>query len=182
MFLFCLVIRRLTHDTRGAAALEFAITGPLFIALILAMIETGVVTMKIALLDNAVAEAARIVYTGGLNGSTTGQSDLEDFICKKAVLFSRCKENIVIELTPIGQFNNQPNTAPTCFDSTGSVDVKPVTAFNAGARSEVMFMRVCMTTAVITPGLGAGVGLRKSNLNPNRRQIITQSAFLNEPF
>lgn len=176
---YLIIPQRFHAETRGATAVEFALVGPVFFALILSIIEMGLVMMKITFLDGAVESATKIVYTGAANDGTVSQQDLAEFICDNVHLFSNCEQNITVELTPVNMFGNSPTTDPTCTDSSDATTLNPVVDFNPGGASQIMFMRVCITTNVIAPGLGVGLGLSQGN---NRQQVVSQSAFLNEPF
>lgn len=174
-------MQRFYAAKRGATAVEFALLGPIFIALILSLFEMGLVMMKITFLDDATSSASKIIYTGAANGNAVTQQDLAVFICDNVHLFSNCEQNITVELTPINTFSDAPTTNPTCTDSTIAATLNPVVTFDPGSASQVMFMRVCISTNVVTPGLGIGLGLSNS-ADRNRQSIVSQTAFLNEPF
>lgn len=163
------------RDRRGVTALEFAIVGPVFIAMLFSMIETGWLMTKIAMLDNATSQAARDIYTG--NAPT--QQALEEAICERATVFIDCTANISVELVEISDFGDRPSTAPDCRDSANP-SYTPATSYAAANSADIMFIRVCVTTPVITPALGFGLSLPKTPTG--RYQVVSSFAFMNEPF
>ncbi len=66
-------------DRRGAAVVEFAVVAPIFLLLVLGMIEFGRVLMVQQMLINASREGARVAV---LDGATTGdvESTVDDYL------------------------------------------------------------------------------------------------------
>ncbi|MEZ0221501.1 TadE/TadG family type IV pilus assembly protein [Tardiphaga sp. 42S5] len=56
-------LRRFGHNSSGSAAVEFAMIAPVFFALIFAIMETGMVFFAGQVLETAVEDGARSVYT-----------------------------------------------------------------------------------------------------------------------
>ncbi len=172
--------RNLFQCTSGVAAVEFALVGPIFLALVFSLFETGLLYTKIALTDNAVADVSRSIYVGAAqsDGSVTSDTLKED-ICDSIFIVQDCLNNITIEVTTISDFNSIPTGGEICQDSFDS-GPPPATTYSPGASSQISFVRVCVTTKIITPFLGLGLKLTK-NAN-NRFEIISTLAFVNEPF
>lgn len=163
------------RDRRGVTAVEFAIVGPVFIAFLFSMIETGWLMTKIAMLDNATSQAAREIYTG----KAPTQEALEAAICDRATVFIDCEANISVELVEIADFGDRPPTAPDCRDAANP-GYTPATSYATASSADIMFIRVCVTTPVITPALGFGLSLPKTPTG--RYQVVSSFAFMNEPF
>lgn len=172
-------VRRFPADARGAAALEFAIVGPVFIGLIMALFELGLMMFKISMIDLAVSEATKFIYTGAVQSGTPTQTEIGEFICGKAVVVNDCENNITVELTAVSSFNEPPEGDAPCVDSANP-DLNPSVSYTTGGGSQIMYMRVCVTTGVMTPGLGLGLALKSTDTN--RAQIVSSVAFMNEPF
>ena len=172
------------RDRRGGmAAVEFAIAGPVFIGLIMSLFEMGLLMFKIAMVDLAVSDAVKFIYapTSAPNGSMS-REDIEKFICNRTVMFNDCEQNIVVELTPVARIGATPDNDAPCIDSEVVDAVEPTVAYNPGAPSAIVFMRVCITTGVVTPGLKYGLGRHLAGDSDTRRQrIIASAAFMNEP-
>lgn len=174
-----LVCGQIVRRQEGAAALEFAMVGPLMIALLMSMIETGLLYTRIALLDDATSRAAKMVYVGSASGGEVDQEDIEDFICDAVGVFvTDCATNITVELSPITDFDDFPDTDVQCRHT--DIEVEPLVGFNPGGGNTIVFMRVCTMTNVVTPGLG--IGLQMSKDDENRVRIVSSVAFMNEPF
>jgi Flp pilus assembly protein TadG len=64
----------LSSATRASVATEFAILAPVFIAVLLAIVDTGLLVTSQALLDTATKDAARLILTGqaSSNGAVFG--------------------------------------------------------------------------------------------------------------
>lgn len=159
----------------GATAVEFAMVGPIFFAILFSMLETGWMMAKTAVLDEAVAKASRLIYTG----QAPTKAALEAAICENAFVFNDCIGNINVETTVIADFSSAPTTDAECLDSADT-DFTPTVNYSTGADSQIMFMRVCVTTEVMTPGLGVGLALGKTSTG--RFQLVSSTAFMNEPF
>lgn len=170
-------VKRLSREQSGATAVEFAMVGPLFFALIFSMLETGIMISRVSLLDNAMANAAKLVYTG----QAPEQEDIQEEICGKAFMFNNCEENVHVELTVIDDDWNAPDTDAECRDSeVEDEELQPATRYSTGNTSEIIFMRVCVTTDIVTPGIGVGLSLPKTDTG--RFQIVSSMTFMNEPF
>src|SRR5687768_17237590 len=69
-------------DERGTTAIEFAILGIPFFALLAAILETSYVFLASQILDTAVQDAGRQIRTGQVESSDTyGVSDFRAAIC-----------------------------------------------------------------------------------------------------
>lgn len=171
--------QRLWRCAIGATAVEFALVLPVFFGLVFGIVETGWLMTKLTMIDRAVTKASRFVYTGAVSaGTAMTQQTLEDFICENAVVISDCAANIALELIVIDSVFTPPSTAAPCQES--EVGIEPATTFQSGASSDVVFMRVCVTTEIFMPLIGLGLALPLTD-NGNY-QFTSSTAFANEPF
>ena len=174
-----LATQQLRRCAAGATAVELAFVLPIFLWLVGGIIETGWLMTKHALVDRAVANAARFVYTGAAStNEDVTRASLEGFICEQSSVIANCAENIALELTVIDSFDAIPETEAPCRES--DVEIEPAVSFEPGASSEIVFMRVCVTTEVHMPLLGLGFAMAKTE-NGNH-QFTSSLAFANEPF
>lgn len=174
---------RLVQDKRGATAVEFAIIGPVFLAMLLSLLEMGLLYTRLTMLDHAVGVVSKSVYTGvvssGVSGGTVTQDDIIKTVCDNgAYVVFDCENNITVEMTEIASLNDIPTTDATCTDS--SLTVKPTVTFDPGSTNSVVFVRVCAAVDVLTPGLGLGLSLSKTD--NNKFELVSSTAFMNEPF
>ncbi len=73
--------KEFARSCKGATAVEFALVAAPFIALLMALVQTGLVFFAERVLDETVEEASRIIMTGqaqsgGLNSGTIRQLGL----------------------------------------------------------------------------------------------------------
>lgn len=173
-------LSRLTKNQSGATAVEFALIAPVFFALIFSLFETGWLFTKIALADNAVEQVGRDIYTGAaLADATITQDSLKQEICDNVVIINDCMENIALEVRTISSFSDIPVGGETCRDSASGT-IQPAATYSPGSSSEISFVRVCITTEILTPFIGVGLALPKNG--NDRFEIVSNLAFANEPF
>jgi len=175
------LIRRFLRQRTGAAAIEFALVGPVHIALLLGMIETGMVLAKASLLDIGTAAATKQVYVGAATSGVVTRADIKDTVCKYVSrLQPNCVDSLIVELTPITDFTTVPGTSAKCQEAGSDEDIEPTVSFKPGGSSNTMFMRICLTTDILFPGLGAGLQMTRSD--NGKFEFVSASAFQNEPF
>lgn len=171
-------VKRLTADNKGGAAVEFAMVSPLFFAFLFSLFEAGLLFTRIAIIEDATQAASRQIYTGAAQSGGMTQTDIANMICTGTSGFVSCADSIEVEVQTVTGFNALPTTDAVC-DESGD-DINPTTTFNPGAQQEIVFVRVCVTVPILTPGLGLGLALPKT-ANDNYA-IVTSLAFVNEPF
>ena len=170
---------RASRDEEGATAVEFAFLAPVFFALIFSAIEFGIVLTKVALLENGAAKVSRTIYTGLASSGATTREQIEEVVCDTVSVFAPdCEDNIAIELTPVANFQSIPSSEAVCKNS--SDPISPVTQFVPGVANEIVYLRICLSTQLMTPGLGAGLHLPQTD--DGKVQLIAALAFSNEPF
>ncbi len=115
------LLRRLLKDVRGGEAIEMAIVGAPFIALIFAMLELGLVFMVSTTLENATDEVSRQIRTGQLQTSGGTAATLKTAICSEmSWLGSSCATNLNLDVRTFSSFAGQ--SAPPNPVGTGTVD------------------------------------------------------------
>lgn len=175
------LLSRFRRSRRGSAGIEFAIIGPVHIALMLGMIETGMILAKTTLLDLGVSAATKYVYVGAAASGTVTRADIKNEVCKfVSKLQPDCYENLIVELTEITDFGDTPENAVQCQEAGADDDIEPTVTFRPGGSSDIMYMRICLTTNIMFPGVGAGLALTKTT--EGNYEIVSSTAFVNEPF
>lgn len=172
---------RFSRDRSGVTAIEFALLGPLHIALLLSMMETGLILTKVSLLDLGISQAAKSVYIGAATRKEVGVDDIKRSVCEYVSLVqSDCFSNLIVELTEISDFDDPPSTEAECQEVGADEDLQPLVTYEPGGSSSVVYLRVCLTTSVIFPGIGVGEHMHKTSTG--KFEIVTATAFMNEPF
>jgi len=168
-----LSMRRLASDGSGAAAIEFAILAPLLFSIIFSIMEAGWIMSQSIMLDRGVSKGVRSIQIG----STTSYAELKKSICEEAILLFDCADSIRLEFTPITDGDDFPTAATPCVDRT--VEIDPVTSYDAGQRSQIMFARACFVVDPMVPGLGFALHFPKDETGGLR--LTSSFAFVNEP-
>ncbi|MCV0429320.1 MAG: hypothetical protein K5905_28060 [Roseibium sp.] len=155
----------------------------MFFLLLLSLFEIGLLFVRMAMLDFAVTRVSKSIYIGSVSSEVAKgeytQADIKADVCKlMGALVPECNREITVELREISSIARLPNTNAKCRDS--QTNVNPSVTFNPGGSRSVVFMRVCVTVDLLTPGLGFGLALPKTDTN--RHEVISAAAFMNEPF
>jgi Flp pilus assembly protein TadG len=167
--------RFLRRDTRGAAAIEFALVVPILLAIIFATLEAGWLMVQTIMLDRALDMTVRELRIGSFDDPT--QEKMRDRICEQAVVLADCRNTLALELIPVVNSSSYPTDAVRCLDR--STEIEPVLRFNPGQRSQMVFVRACYLVAPLTPKFALGLLLSK-DANGDVR-LISKSGFINEP-
>jgi Flp pilus assembly protein TadG len=182
------IFRRLSRDERGVTLIEFALVGPMFIFLLLAIIEIGLTMLTQFVLDGAARSAARMVRTGQVQsggGITTFQNQL---CAQVASLLPNCSA-VLFEVQAFPNFssiNFTPCTSNANANPPGNCPFVP------GTGGEVVGVRVSYARPYIVPWVGeclttgqCWLGLGTSASAPSgtyTTTLMSTVVFQNEPF
>ncbi|HEX7854769.1 MAG TPA: TadE/TadG family type IV pilus assembly protein [Sphingobium sp.] len=163
--------RNLSKNRKGTAALEFAIVGPAFLALLLAILYTMLIYLAQQMLETAAQSAGRLLLTGAAqttqlaNGHVgMSASDFKDAICNG---FSGTDSN--------GQALNIPSLLPPMLScSRLTVNVTTASTFNVASTSPPTFT-YDSNGVLISTGTGYNY---QSNGNGQNRIIVLQLIYL----
>jgi Flp pilus assembly protein TadG len=191
--------RMRSDSEQGSAALEFAFVAPIFFALMLGILEIGVMTFGQFALQNAVTQAGRLVRTGqaqAINPATatqcvnnnvagnyaTSQDWFRGQICCNIANLLDCSSSKLF-------INVSSTTTGFASGSAFSGALSNVTnAYSPGAACNVVLIRATYSWPVWFPGLAQ---LLNSGNSPNFLINMTDgsghllsgtAAFRNEPF
>lgn len=172
------LLGRFARSRSGAAALEFAFVAPIFFTLAFSIIEGAWQFTRIALIENAASTVSRMIYTGQVSSGSISQSDLEKLVCNEVEAVVDCDGDVSIEVTRIAKFTDIPSSNAVCKDKDDSSPSSPGYDWTSG--DDIVYVRICVTVDVLTPGLGLGLMLPKTS--SDKYQVITSLVFRNEPF
>lgn len=182
-------------DDRGNVAIEMGFVAPPLFLLLLMIIDFGIMLTTQALLDGAARDAARLIRTGQITGSsgiTAFQTQLcadmspilSNATCLSQVLFS---VQVFSNFGTIGTVGFNPCTQN--FNATGS---GTACAFASSSANQIVGVRVVYNRPFIVPWVGAcltggscwfGVGTQAgSATGTNTVPLIATVIFQNEPF
>ncbi|ESQ93715.1 TadE/TadG family type IV pilus assembly protein [Asticcacaulis benevestitus] len=166
--------RKWKTDSRGAAALEFALVAGPLIFMICACIELAMIILLSVTLDNATDMASRQIRTGTIPATTT-VDDFKDLVCANMALMSgRCKSSLRIDVRKFDSFALVATAPPPVVDGRWSFGE----TCEIGAGSQIQMARVYYEWPMFTPLLQEAF----TSLS-NKDIIITSTViFRNEPF
>jgi Flp pilus assembly protein TadG len=169
-------LRRWSRDRRGGEAIEIAIVGAPFVALVFALVELGMVFLVSTTLENATDEVSRQIRTGQIQTSGGSASTVKTAICSEmSWLGANCATNLNLDVRTFANFTGQ--SAPPNPVAGGSVDPAKF-CFDPGGAGSVVLVRGYYTWNLIIPVLNAGL----INAGGTKRLITTANSFRNEPY
>ena len=178
-------LRSIRRDSKGAAALEFAMVLPVMCTLLLGFLDLAYRTYVTSVIQGALHEAARMGTVGGIPTSTIQNhvnTRLRDFARNATISTTtrsysdftgvRTPETITQDTAPTGAYNQGD-----CFEDSngnGNWDADRGRTGMGGAE-DVVYLEVTMTYPHIVP-VGRFLGW-------NSNVVITQNTVLrNQPF
>ena len=99
------LIRRFSRKSSGATAVEFALVGAPFFALLFAIIETAMAFWAGQLLETGVAEAGRQIRTGQVWERNIDAAGFKDIVCDEVGVLFACDDRLQIEVQRMVNFD-----------------------------------------------------------------------------
>lgn len=173
-------VRGFRQDRRGAAALEFAIVAPAFLALLFSIFEAGWFFFVTSTVDQATANAARLIRTGQVQSTTTpiNRDAFFNEVCRVVQLLGPCASRLTVDVTRFTSFAALAAdlAAPVCRDAApAAIAAIP---YSPGGQKDIVRVRVCFLHKTINPALG----LKLARTPDGMRKIYSVAIFRNEPF
>jgi Flp pilus assembly protein TadG len=163
-------------DRKGATAVEFALVGAPFIALLVALIQTFLVFFAQQLLEQVVNQSSRMILTGQAQAQNMNQTQFAAVVCSNVVILFDCNK-LMIDVQVAGSWSSANTGAPTLtFDSNGNVT--NAWQFNPGNPGDIIIVRVMYQWPVFMGPLGFNL----ANLSNGNRLIMSTTAFMNEAY
>ena len=165
------LIRRWLRCEGGATAAEFALIAVPFLALLMAMTQTALVFFAGQVLQNATAEAGRLVMTGQAVAMTPAQ--FQQAVCDRSGALFNCA-NLQVNVQTFASFTAaaQPVTL-----KNGKLDTAGF-GFSAGKPGQIEVVQVFYAWPLGTDLLN----LHLVNVNGDSRLLVATSVFRNEPY
>lgn len=179
--------RRFLGDRRGATAVEFAFVGPVFLALLCAIIEVGLTFWAGQILETALTDASRQIYTGSFQAAHktgTARQILDalrtDQFCKvngqaRVTIFT-CA-NVKIDVKTASQF---PASGPASPLNPTTKDW--ATGFGDNYTSAAAGDIVVVQAAVKFPVFFSFIAPNQASFSDGSRLLQAAVAFKTEPF
>jgi Flp pilus assembly protein TadG len=187
------IFGHIAGDARGAIAVEFAFIAPMFLLLLLVILELGLTLITQSVLDGARRDAARLIRTGQVQSQTSPITTFQTLLCSRMstlMTVANCDSNVIFEVQTFTSFGSVSFTPRTLNNNqTGS---GTLCNFTPGTGSQIVAVRSTYTRSFIVPWVGAclsggtcwtGPGTAGGS-NPGTGGIILTSTviFRNEPF
>jgi Flp pilus assembly protein TadG len=174
--------RRFRRNRRGSAAVEFALVAPVFFALLFAIIETSMVFFGDQMLETAIQDAGRQLYTHQLQdtGLSTSQmqAQFKTDVCNRVAILFACPIDTDVRFYPEGTpiVISDPIDASGNYDNSGLTFLLPPSGSNA-----TVVVRGFYQWPLFVTGLGyniANIGRGSTN---SKRLLTATTAFHVEP-
>ena len=183
-------VARLCRERSGATAVEFGLVALPFIGLLGACLENGLVAWEQEILQQAVVEAGRQIYTGSFQTANVGTTDpatligrFRTAICTQPsgaprVTIFNCA-NVRVSVTQAATYAGATTVSPVAVNSSGVSDWNPsFQSYTCGRASSIMVVQAAVDIPVFFPLLGAAT----ANLPGKRRALQAATVFKIEPY
>lgn len=168
--------RAFVADRNGATAVEFALIGPAFIALLFALIQTFLVFFAQQLLEQVVNQSSRAILTGQAQAQGMTQAQFASAVCSNVVILFNCN-GLMIDVQVAGAWTSANTGKPILtYDATGKVT--NAWQFNPGSPGDIVVVRVMYQWPVFLGPLGFNLADQPNG----SRLIMSSTAFMNEAF
>lgn len=168
--------RRLSAED-GAVTIPALFWLPLFIMIMAASVDMGVLTLKQTLLDRGVDLTSRILRLG--IDDLPDHETLKSSICNNIAFVSDCMDRLAVEVFPVDTdtWTSTGASSVLCTDSSSAAELSP--QIDEGDANQLMIMRACLkidTMMKVDPfaqALARDAG--------GQTALISITAFVNEP-
>lgn len=170
-------ISRRARDENGVIAVEFVLSFPFFLVMILVSVELAFLSLRFQSIDRGLDIVMREIRLN--TGQAMTHQQMKERICNFSGLIPDCMENMRLEMRPSGtrNFTGFANSSD-CVDR--AEPVKPARQFTPGRDNELMIIRACAWVKPVFPSTGSL--LLGSMINDGEHyRAIAYSAFVQEP-
>jgi Flp pilus assembly protein TadG len=164
--------RRLVSSDDGATAVEFALIGAPFFALLLAIFEVSIVLLMQQALQTATTKAARLILTGQAKSQNTTAAQFQQLVCNDATSVFNCS-NLYVNVQTFASFSSASMLNPV---QNGTFTPASM-SYSVGSPGSIEVVQVFYEWPVFLGPLGFDL----SNMNGNIHLLVATAAFRNEP-
>ena len=168
------ILRRFRRNRRGTAAVEFALVGPIFFAVLFAIIELSLVFFASQILETVTQDTARLIMTGQAQNASFTQAQFKNAVCAKLIVMFDCVNGVSIDVQSYKTFATVDIADP--IDS--GKNFVPPNNYLPGGPGDIVVVRLFYKWPLFVTGLGFNV----SNIGGNKRLLTATAAFQNEPY
>ena len=173
---------RFRRANSGALAVEFGLIAPFFFGLLFGILEVALTFWSTQVLETAVANASRQIYTGSFqSGATSTDPAVElarfkDLVCANVTAVFNCQKLVKVDVKQIGDSYGNASAAIKPPITNGVFDTSSF-GYDPPKRNQICVVRAAMEYPVYVNLFGYPTGLKSGN-----RLIMASSAFKAEPF
>lgn len=168
--------KRLARSESGATAVEFALVAAPFLALLVGLLQTGVVFLAGRVLDEVVAQSGRYIMTGQAQQSNMTAAQFANYVCTNTFALFNCAK-FMINVQNYNSFSAASTTAPVLtFDAQGNVT--NTWSYSPGNPGDIVVVQVMYQWPIVLGPLGFNL----ANLSNGNRLLMSTAAFKNEPY
>ena len=167
--------KRLRADQKGSAAIEFTLVAPVFFALMMGIVEGGLVYVSQATLQNAVGDMGRLIRTGQAQSGGLTKEQFRTQLCGKISALLDCDTNLQINVQAYTNYGAASFPSPRDKDNKLNASLNNYVIGNA---CDVVLVQAFYTRRIWTPGLSWFL----VNMADNKSLLSSATAFRNEPY
>jgi Flp pilus assembly protein TadG len=140
------------RDRGGVSAVEFALVAPIFISIVLGIIQVAIVWFAKTELQSATEAAARLVLTGQTSATAYNtQAKFLNALCANLPVIFQCGQ-VMINLAPQASISSVSTATPTLtYNSSGAVT--NTFSYNPGTYGQIMVLQVLYQLPVVAAPL-----------------------------
>jgi Flp pilus assembly protein TadG len=168
-------ILRFLREGRGSSAVEFAMIAPIFIGLLISILETGIYFFAQNVLQAAAVQSGRLFLTGQAQATNLTKVQFVSDVCPYVQALFNCS-NLMVDVNNYASFSGSNVSSPTLtFNAQGQVT--NTWNYNPGTAGGIMVVRLMYQWPVITGPFAFIV----PNLSNGTSLIMGITAFKVEP-
>jgi Flp pilus assembly protein TadG len=171
-------LRRFLRSEEANVTVEFVLLFPLFILILISVVEIGTLMTRNTMLGRGLDLAVRDLRLG-----LPVARDFDAFrqrVCDAATIIPDCLEVLQVELMPASTGNLTPLSDETrCINREDRIAPINATNYVVGGENELMMIRACALFDPIVPTMGLALLLPVDSTGAYA--LIATSAFVNEP-
>jgi Flp pilus assembly protein TadG len=160
---------------KAATAVEFALIAPVFVAVLVALLQTAVFLFAQQTLQMAAVQAGRLFMTGQAQTSNMTQTQLLNNICPQIQALFTCG-SVMINVASFSSSSGATASTPTLTYSNGQVS--NTWSYSPGTPGQIMVVQLIYQWPVV----GGPLGFSLANLPNSKAEIMGVTAFRVEPY
>ena len=155
----------------GVTAIEFAMVAPPFIALLMAIFETGLAFIGQQVLQTATLQSARAIMTGQVQTSGMTAAQFQQSVCNNAGSLFDCSKIMI-------NVQTQPSFGAPMPSPISNGKAITTTNFQPGTAGDIVIVQVYYEWYVVTGPLNFTL----ANLSDGNDLLVATAAFRNEHY